>query len=185
MKKLMLAIGAVAVAACVQAASVNWSVGNVRIPVAADPTVSQSGITVSTANSTFSAGALTIYLSYMAGSTETAITSSANTAAGALAYGAIWDATAASAAVTANGNNPTITFIIKATYETADGKYEYLGQNAWDITNAASDTKNVSLGFNMANHGSWNYTANPVPEPTSGLLMLLGIAGLALKRKRA
>jgi hypothetical protein len=24
-----------------------------------------------------------------------------------------------------------------------------------------------------------------VPEPTSGLLMLLGIAGLALKRKRA
>ena len=30
--------------------------------------------------------------------------------------------------------------------------------------------------------GAW-YTA--VPEPTSGLLMLLGMAGLALKRKRA
>ena len=27
--------------------------------------------------------------------------------------------------------------------------------------------------------------SSPVPEPTSGLLMLLGVAGLALKRKRA
>ena len=31
--------------------------------------------------------------------------------------------------------------------------------------------------------GTW--TAAPVPEPTSGLLLLLGVAGLALKRKRA
>ena len=28
-------------------------------------------------------------------------------------------------------------------------------------------------------------TAAAVPEPTSGLLLLLGVAGLALKRKRA
>ena len=32
--------------------------------------------------------------------------------------------------------------------------------------------------------GGW-YTASAVPEPTSGLLLLLGVAGLALKRKRA
>lgn len=29
-----------------------------------------------------------------------------------------------------------------------------------------------------------NFTAGPIPEPTSGLLVLLGICGLALKRKR-
>ena len=29
------------------------------------------------------------------------------------------------------------------------------------------------------------FGAEPVPEPTSGLLLLLGVAGLALKRKRA
>ena len=36
---------------------------------------------------------------------------------------------------------------------------------------------------NMA-HGEFESPA-PVPEPTSGLLLLLGVAGLALKRKRA
>ena len=30
-----------------------------------------------------------------------------------------------------------------------------------------------------------NFTAGPVPEPTSGMLLLLGVCGLALKRKRA
>ena len=35
-----------------------------------------------------------------------------------------------------------------------------------------------------ASSGGW-YTAAAVPEPTSGLLLLLGVAGLALKRKRA
>ena len=36
--------------------------------------------------------------------------------------------------------------------------------------------------------GGWQSTSggpSPIPEPTSGLLLLLGVAGLALKRKRA
>ena len=37
--------------------------------------------------------------------------------------------------------------------------------------------------FNFATGG--NFAAASVPEPTSGLLMLLGLAGLALKRKQA
>ena len=34
-------------------------------------------------------------------------------------------------------------------------------------------------------YGASNWAATPTPEPTSGLLLLIGVAGLALKRKRA
>ena len=53
-------------------------------------------------------------------------------------------------------------------------------------TGVASDVGFTQLSFgNMASQ-----TQNPanwaaVPEPTSGLLMLLGMAGLALRRRRA
>ena len=39
---------------------------------------------------------------------------------------------------------------------------------------------------NMATTGdkAWNFSVRPTPEPTSGLLVLLGIGALALRRKR-
>ena len=42
--------------------------------------------------------------------------------------------------------------------------------------------KDAAAGFSSA---GWYSSASAVPEPTSGLLLLLGVAGLALKRKRA
>jgi hypothetical protein len=38
---------------------------------------------------------------------------------------------------------------------------------------------------NLSANAQTAWTAVTVPEPTSGLLLLLGVAGLALKRKRA
>lgn len=48
---------------------------------------------------------------------------------------------------------------------------EKIGGGAFDGTNGAFETNGG---------GTWN-----VPEPTSGLLLLLGVAGLALRRKQA
>ena len=50
---------------------------------------------------------------------------------------------------------------------------EKIGGGDFDGTNGAFETNGG---------GSWS---SSVPEPTSGLLMLLGVAGLALRRKRA
>ena len=48
---------------------------------------------------------------------------------------------------------------------------------------SAGTTRTFVIGGQGTASGSW-YAVN-VPEPTSGLLMLLGMAGLALRRKRA
>ena len=50
------------------------------------------------------------------------------------------------------------------------------------ITQAFGSTGNKTFGWGQQ---SANTAWTPVPEPTSGLLLLLGMAGLALKRKRA
>ena len=46
-------------------------------------------------------------------------------------------------------------------------------------------TPAVAVMFATSNFSASGWTAAAAPEPTSGLLMLLGLAGLALKRKRA
>ena len=47
------------------------------------------------------------------------------------------------------------------------------------------DRGSIWTGSNMTAAGATAYTlTNVVPEPTSGLLMLFGLAGLALRRKR-
>lgn len=53
-------------------------------------------------------------------------------------------------------------------------------------TGSALETGATSLNFgNMASATQTASNWAAVPEPTSGLLLLLGVAGLALKRKRA
>ena len=53
----------------------------------------------------------------------------------------------------------------------ADGDFDYADFTSWDV---------------VGEDALWRTAATSgVPEPTSGLLLLIGVAGLALKRKRA
>jgi hypothetical protein len=88
-----------------------------------------------------------------------------------------------------NDSTKNIYAVIYDATSIADAK-NYVVSDVLTITaNAAGSTVPATFG-SMAGTGTgklagYAWTATAVPEPTSGLLMLLGVAGLALKRKRA
>jgi hypothetical protein len=75
-----------------------------------------------------------------------------------------------------------VDFVMRASYSDANGSWDFYQMVADKDISGLKDT-NTSVVFAM-NNGTWNYTASAVPEPTSGLLLLLGVAGLALRRKQ-
>ena len=74
-------------------------------------------------------------------------------------------------------------FKITTTYDSKEVTYTSAAKSV-----TALETGTATIGFGNQQSattaaGAWATAA--VPEPTSGLLLLLGVAGLALKRKRA
>ena len=67
--------------------------------------------------------------------------------------------------------------------------YTYMGSKAMGANSLASLSGAVYSGGMQATGGTpytfTNFSSNVIPEPTSGLMILIGLAALGLKRKRA
>ena len=85
------------------------------------------------------------------------------------------------------GNGETVTGYLLLV--NTDSTKAYLSAEASGTTGGTGTAATIAIG-NLAGTGSSPDTRNAanwyaIPEPTSGLLLLLGVAGLALKRRRA
>ena len=193
MKKIMIACVAVAMAVAAQAASVNWTITNVYSP--SDSTAKAAAGSVSawmfvTANSTdVTTGIPVTTLAAVQAVLDSGdLTGLASLAATHKTNGSAGNITGASGLPT-NFSSGTLTafavVVDSADLASAENYYLVSGGTTKDATfTSATGAKTLIWGDQTSyTQGAGKWTA--VPEPTSGLLMLLGLAGLALKRKVA
>ena len=189
MKKIMIAIAAVTVAAFAQAATVDWALNSKN-------TIKtySGGDGASIAVYLLDTGA-TDYAKTIAGIADGSITASTITsAAGYLtsgttgASGAKLGKASGSATVASPGVDYSLVFVYFETVESKD--YYYLSSAAAGTSydGSAEYPSGTTATWMASDYSASNWHAvstSSVPEPTSSLLMLLGMAGLALRRKRA
>ena len=193
MKKLMIAAAVICIAVVSQAATVNWQSAAMYAPINADGTMGSG------------AGA-----AKAVGAKEYLITLTSDQYDGyagmsyAEASAALWEtyggdklksktpnATAAAmgtmtAKQTVDNSSGLHYGAVIITYTDTDGNDWYVANIGKANVTGSADVNVQNLGTKFGGTAGTAITAwTAVPEPTSGLLLLLGVAGLALKRKRA
>ena len=187
MKKLMVAMTAIALAGIANAAALNWTSANYLWDTktnAKASSISGGSIVLCLINdgSDWTKGVTDLDSAVLVTSGMTAaIGKVKGSDEGAFKW-------AYSDGTLSNGDVLTVLFkddkgkYSQLAYVDGDGKpTKNLVTDTYTVSGLSGDTSTLA-GFSFA--GTGNFTSN-VPEPTSGLLMLLGVAGLALRRKRA
>ena len=180
-------------AGMVQAASINWGTGTGVKGIKSD-----SDPSFGTANA--ASGTLNIYVWLVDATTynSTDVSSIADTY-GSKLNTATASATGKSGAAGATAKTDGLAFSTEAATPyyglvlvgldtNKDGTMDYFIANkaASEINTSGTNGSVSNLAKNLGGTGGTALTGwTAVPEPTSGLLLLLGMAGLALKRKRA
>ena len=193
MKKLMFVFAAVLAAGMVQAAAINWGTGTAVKGITSD-----TNPAFGTSNA--ASGTLNLYVWLVDASTyeSTAIDSIWGT------YGSKLDTATASvtgksgvAGATAKTDGlsfsttedtPYYGLVLVGLDTDKDGTLDYYIANkaASNVNTAGAGANVTALAKNIGGTGGSAISGwTAVPEPTSGLLMLVGLAGLALRRRRA
>ncbi len=191
MKKLAVALAIVCATVCTQAASVKWDSGKLFTAASANGGFSTTAIKGAATGYLFAlteADYNSLLADYAANGDMSAVWNAyGNSLDTATATGATASRTSLASITTTADVGDTVYGAIIYTYTDAT-----LGKDFY-IANLASGTVGSDAGITLSalgTHFHGDTTGTPTggwvttPEPTSGLLLLLGAAGLALRRKR-
>jgi len=179
MKKIMIAVSAVCMTAFAHAATATWSASN--IAYAPSSSSAYSAFLIDNDIGGYSDYAAAVAAILADGTSATGVIASKN---GLSDTGTKLALAASGTAITdhsytAGQSISAMMIIFDAAVDDLDSAKNYMGATK----SPAKFNNSLALNAGFGTQASNTWVA--VPEPTSGLLMLLGVAGLALKRKRA
>ena len=177
MKKLLIAAAIVCAAAFAQAATVNWTISGVKNSSGTAPT---AGWAVMAFYTEVGAGSDAI-VSAIQSKTAGSLAFESTTLVVSFGAGKVAAHDAAVAGITDTSKNYDLYFVV---FNDADATKATEYAMVSDVNKEYSSLAGKFTGAGTFSASTpWQSAA--VPEPTSGLLMLLGMAGLALRRRRA
>lgn len=189
MKKILMACAAIALATTVEAAVFNWSSSSVAYGVNAASVVFNGDYTAGTTKMRNN-GTWSYVLSLFESGTDNLI----GTASGTINVGSTGKISTSNITIGDAAALTTYDYVLALTGTQTgltdrgiDGGYDYSA--AYLSTTIDGSVTTVNAGnttLSTAAPSTWAVAGiTVVPEPTSGLLLLVGMAGLALRRKRA
>lgn len=184
MKKIMVAVAIAVMATFAEAAAVDWTANGVVDPVATAAAGKNTPANGWVGYVVMAADLASVTADLDAGNTATLLSSAVGPVKNTTNKGA-YAAGVASGDVAAGSQT---FYLVVLNAESASAATSYFTSAAANATVDASLDTVITFGSQATvskDSSSWKSVGGSVPEPTSGLLILLGVAGLALKRKLA